>query len=453
MTLDAPMFPLRHWHVAAVVFLFVAGMFARYEALRWNTPYVHDNLLYGNAAESLAKRGDLKIATTDPAYQLLPMHYYSVKEYGGEYLDHNPLWSVLAAPLVMTLGVDGFRATELLSYAAGFALLVLLYMIGARMGPRSLGLFTLALGACSYLLIDFSGNGSFYVFQAALYLLFVYVAVWKQNRLQPVYLGVIAGAGMLLVQQSASLIAAYAVYLLLFEGKGIAHACRTFALFLAPVVLLYAPWGLRNYFFLGSFFPPADMYYVWDKLGIPRVALGDIERHAVTVSSYVRLLITELTNWFPKNLYYIQRQLFVLAPVAYVLAGLLAVEMFFARVSERMRREELPGVALMFLVLGFHIAISAAWPVPKFRYFVAMVPLVITLGGFYLWRFVTVPALRTAVVSSCIFATAALSLLTYFGISSRTYYYGGVLTTDPFGGTWEVSYIAQYKPSPRDPKL
>ena len=433
-----------------LILLFGAGILFRVGAVYFNLPFLHGRWLYGNAAQSLAERGDFKIATYDASE--IP-HIYSVREKGGEFLEHNPLWSILGAGIVLVSPLNGFEATQALSFLAGIAVLILIYRAGLELGGQGAALLSLGLAVFSYLLIDFSGNGSFYIFQGVLYLLFLLVWWREKSKKDTLLLGVIAGLALLLSHQTVALIFAYAAHLIFVKRPGFKLIFASLVLFLLPAVLIYLPWGLRNYFFIGNFFPPADMYYVWDKLGFARRINGDIITYAPTLATYFELAKKVFTNWLPYNLYFINRQLFFLAPLVYIFALFLASEVLFARWFRKLAGESFDKLLPLFLIFGFHILISAAWPVTKFRYFVPMLPLVFLAGSYWITDFISNRRLKLLAAGSSFALLILLSIFTYFSTPSRTYFYGGTVTTDNFGSKGELEYIRNYESSGRDPAL
>ena len=433
-----------------LILLFGAGILFRVGAVYFNLPFLHGRWLYGNAAQSLAERGDFKIATYDASE--IP-HIYSVREKGGEFLEHNPLWSILGAGIVLVSPLNGFEATQALSFLAGIAVLILIYRAGLELGGQGVALLSLGLAVFSYLLIDFSGNGSFYIFQGVLYLLFLLVWWREKSKKDTLLLGVIAGLALLLSHQAVALIFAYVAHLIFVKRPGFKLIFASLVLFLLPAVLIYLPWGLRNYFFIGNFFPPADMYYVWDKLGFARRINGDIITYAPTLATYFELAKKVFTNWLPYNLYFINRQLFFLAPLVYVFALFLAAEVLFFKKWKKLSDGGFRKLLPLFLILGFHILISAVWPVTKFRYFVPMLPLVFLAGSYWITDFISNRRLKLLAAGSSFALLILLSIFTYFSTPSRTYFYGGTVTTDNFGSKGELEYIRNYESSGRDPAL
>lgn len=432
----------KNFFLGIFIFLLGVAVVLRVAAFSWNSAYLHDNSHYGRAAESLAQHGNFKISSS---YSTGVAHSYSVSEKGGEYLDHNPLWPILGSFVVLATGLPGPRALMVWSLLFGTLTLVLVYLVVAEILGREAGLVALALSVFSYELIDFSGNGSFYIFQAFLYLLFIYALISKTKWSHPVVLGAITGCALLTVHQSIALVATYVVYIWHIDWNKKKQAFTKCVQFLAVAIALYLPWGLRNHYFLGNFFPPADTYYIWDKLGVEKVLQGDITKYQLSFTTLFTLIKREITKWFPDNTYYINRQLFILVPVTYIAALFTGIETIFNVVSKNKKIDRLVNVLPVILILFFHILISAAWPITKFRYFVSMIPLVVILGVYYLYAYLQNVRLRNLLIAFTVTITIVLSTITYLGARSHTSYYGGILTTDPFGKQWELNYIDTYQ--------
>ena len=90
-----------------------------------------------------------------------------------------------------------------------------------------------------------------------LYLLFLLVWWREKSKKDTLLLGVIAGLALLLSHQAVALIFAYAAHLIFVKRPGFKSIFSSLVSFLLPAALIYLPWGLRNYFFIGNFFPRA----------------------------------------------------------------------------------------------------------------------------------------------------------------------------------------------------
>ncbi len=428
---------IRSWYeshkISLVFFLvvFFVSIVTRLYSVQLNTKQHGDVALYSATAESIAYRNNFLIDpdTTQP-------YFYSLKEKGGRLLEHNPLWPILAAPLVK-LGMPGYIALKFLSFLSGVFLLILLYGYTKKLGGELLAKFVLFLSSISYVLIDYSGNGSFYVFEACLYIAFLWLLLDLERPGRRLLIGVVLGLGWVLNQQALAMFFTYVVTSVLsvkFSFK------KSFQL-IAPVFLVmfafFLPWGLRNANMFGSFFYNIDTVYLWQKLGMPEIIdANNIIHYPITLQSYINLLEAMVTFWFPHNLYFINRKLFVLAPVLYVFAWFFTIESAFAGSFEKIKKY-IP----IFLLLFFHICISAPWPIAKFRYLVPILPLIFLLGGLYITQFIASERVKKYALIVSSLAVFIFSVITYLGVPSHTYYYEGVPTSDIYGKQGEKDFF------------
>ncbi|MEK7097371.1 MAG: glycosyltransferase family 39 protein [Patescibacteria group bacterium] len=406
------------------------GGAARLYSVQLNIRQHGDVALYTATAESLVSRHDFLIDpdTTQP-------YFYSLKDKGGRFLEHNPLWPLMGAVLVY-LGIGSYTALKILSVVSGILFLPLIYAYAKRLGGEQVAAFVFVLSSLSFALIDYSGNGSFYNFEAGLYVVFLWLLLHLEEGRTPIWLGVVMGLGWLLNQQTLTMFFTYVVYVFFIHTRF--SPKQSFSL-IAPSFLtmfaLFFPWGMHNAAMFGSFFYTIDTTNFWQKLGMKEIIdANNIIHYPITTQSYIQLFKSMITFWFPHNLYFINRKLFVLAPFSYIFAWFFAVEVFFKESLEKAKKF-LPILLLLF----FHICISAPWPIAKFRYLIPMLPFVFLLGGLFISEYVR-PLWRRWSYGACIAFTIAFSVLTYLGVPSHTYYYEGVPTEDIYGKQGEKDF-------------
>lgn len=412
----------------------VVGVGARTFSIFWNERQHGDVMLYSLTAESIAHRGDfLVISDTQSDF------FYSLKEHGGRFLEHNPLWPVLASGLVSLFDISGYAAVRILSLIAGIFLLPLLFFYARRTAGKGTALLATSCTAISYILIDYSGNGSLYVMQAFFYLLFLYILTYDDCPRNSLWIGVLFAFGLLLNQQTLAMVATYGVYL------GIRHwqmprkeIFKQIAYIILPIAILMTPWWVRNAVLFGSPFFSIDFTYVWGKLGVPQTVSNGVISFDVMPATWLSLAKTSLLSWFPHNLYFINRKLFLLAPITYLCSLFLALEMFF----ENKKRSIYGNILLpAALLLFFHISISAGWPIAKFRYLVPILPIVYFFGFFYIVRIIESYRLKLWLAGASVLLLFGVSVLTFFSTPTHTYYYDGSLTTDNFGKNGELDFV------------
>ncbi|MEK9201855.1 MAG: hypothetical protein AAB944_02685, partial [Patescibacteria group bacterium] len=196
------------------VAIIIVGVLLRIFSVHWNQ-YIHgDVLLYAKASESVARLGNFLI----PVDISIP-YWYSLKEKGGRFLEHNPLWPLMGGGVVSAFHISGYEALKILSLGAGVLLLFLTYRFAFLLGGASVALLSLTLAALSYPLIDYSGNGAFYIFQADLYLLFLILLQGIERIQNQILLGAVLGLSFLLNQQTVILFVAYVAYIFFWHSR------------------------------------------------------------------------------------------------------------------------------------------------------------------------------------------------------------------------------------------
>ncbi|MBU6415179.1 glycosyltransferase family 39 protein [Patescibacteria group bacterium] len=412
--------------------ILAAGAAIRYRSLSWNRYEHGDIALYGSAAESIVREGNFRVP-----FDLSSPHWYSVQKLGGRFYELYPLWSIIGAGGIKLVSLSGFQSLKLFSFLAGIALIAVSFFVGKAFANARVGMFCAACASFSYLLTDYSANGAFYGFQAMLYLLLVWILYRLQTLRHVLLAGVVMGLALLVNFQSVALVPAFVAFLFLEYRRDL----KKFFVFsltgLGIVFVMFLPWLIREYILFGNpfYFIEFAATYTWQKIGALTVIKDNVKMLVKSKELYLALLKKTLFFWLPHNLHYVNRKLFILTPMAYIGAWFLGIEAWFSGTNKEMIRK----VALIFLVLFFHILLSVIFPIVKFRYFVPMVPLVFLAGGIYFDM--QKPRLRNILMAGTIILVLAGSWLTYRSVPSHTYYYDGAITTDIFGNQGERDFI------------
>jgi 4-amino-4-deoxy-L-arabinose transferase-like glycosyltransferase len=359
---------------------------------------------------------------------------------GEPLLQHPPAWPILGAAVSTLWGgkteADAFLALRLLSLLSGILLIFLLYNVARKLlSDRAAALFA-ALWAClSALLIDYSGNGAFYMLHAALFLLWLSIALWPPTTKRAVILGGLSGLTYLVNYQALVLLPATVLLLLIEERSWRAKAVRSI-LSIAVFSAVASPWLIRNFLLTGDPFMHhlANLPYVFSKAGVQPVIKNDVYLYPTGVQKYVIFLSMILTSWLPNNSFYIARKLMILAPIAFIF-------MSYGLIDQILSKDRWRKLLPVFLLFAMHFAISASWPITKFRYFVPMLSLSFLLALEALEHFVPERRPRLLWMSLISVAVFLGSVLTYFSVPTHTYYYDGAITTDPFSGRGEWNYL------------
>lgn len=425
--------------VPILLAILLLGFLVRVQALRWNW-FMHADAIDGvMGAATLLRDGRLAVfegpSYPDPSVYVLPAE-------GGEpLLQHAPLWSILGAALTGLRGgeatmVATFLSLRILSVVAGMLVILLSFLVTVRvLGDTTASLAAAAWVAASYLLIDYAGNGAFFSLQAALYLLWILVALRTPTLHRTIILGSLAGITYLLNFQAIILVPA-GVILLFVQGKGIHTMLLHSIVFLVFAGAFAFPWFIRNAIVAGDAFAShaANMWYVYGKAGFQPSEDGVLH---LTLDDRFSIIAGVFHTWLPYNLYYAARKLFVLAPITFLFFSYGLIDLLFS--PSRLRRA-LPLVA----VLAFHTLLSASWPVWKFRYFVPILPLIFLLALEELWHLPWVRQWKTLCVSVTLVVMLMFSILTYRALPTHTTYYDGALTQDPFHSYEERTYLEKW---------
>ncbi len=407
------------------------GILLRIASIGFNDMPHGDVLIDAVAAESVAENGRFAVP--------LALASSSRSGRGAEtLLDYRqPLWPLLAAPLVWLSG-DGYRAARALSFVSGIAFLWVAYVAFHDLFGRSVAVVVFVCCTYSYLLVDFSGNGSLYQLQALFFLAFVSLVGHADRTPYAILVGAIAGCAFLLHPSGVVLaIALVLIPLLQWRWGRVANPGREILLPLAAAVLIALPWLARNLVLFGSLLPSGSDY-LWFKLGVPwTIGVEDSQPFVIFAGGPSPHHAWTMARWFVQNTFYGLRQIAVLAPV-FALVAPLGVFLVWKRLRTERRAED----AALLLVPALFCLLTFAWPVVKFRTFVVLVPLAFGLGAHgalhLLPRF-----WGRATVAVGIAAVFSFSALTYAGTESHTYYYDGVLTRDTFGKAGEAEFIAE----------
>ncbi|MBI4878321.1 MAG: glycosyltransferase family 39 protein [Planctomycetes bacterium] len=357
---------------SAIKFLVFAGLVLRAVALPLNAlPHgdVHLDLL---TLSSLWQGHGLR-TPLERSVELYPPSDAA----GGYPLDqHPPLALLLAAPLRLVTS-NPYTALRLASLFEGALLVLLAFLLGRRLHDAQAGWVAAALVSCSFLLVDFSGNGSIYTLHALLGLV-VLLLLTCDGLLGRLLCGAALGLASLANHQALVFLPTVLLALVLslrrdlLSARGLASA----GALLSGFVLAVLPWWLRNQEVFGDpVFSVNTMYARW-RLG------GAVSIEAFSGTALLQVASpapADLAKGLAKSLIANTRFIVLQAPLW---AGpvLAAALLGGARLLlDGLRRRSCVSLALVLLPL-FHVCSMAAWPATKFRYFVPLLPLLVLLA-------------------------------------------------------------------------
>jgi 4-amino-4-deoxy-L-arabinose transferase-like glycosyltransferase len=294
---------------------------------------------------------------------------------------HAPLWSLIGARLAWVAG-SAFKGLRLGSLLLGLLLLGLVWQQAQRMvrsvpdPPAGLPGLAVALVAMSFVLIDFSGNGSLYMAQACVAV--TLVRLLGRRRPSALALGVLLGAAWLLNHQALVLLPVpFIVLLLTSPAAKRLRAAEAGLLAIAVALLFQGPWWWRNATVFDDAFYSTNSVYPLARAGV-EPALGleggvPVARFADPDGPLWMLSVVRL--WLPANLLYLLSTGLLLWPgLLGVLGGALA-PMIAGALARRDRR-----LLACLVTAGMLAGVALAWPAMKLRYLVPPTPLVVLLG-------------------------------------------------------------------------
>jgi len=391
------------------------GIVLRILSVGWNVIPHGDITLDAKAAQAMYTHGNFQLSediTRSQADQYL--------------IQHPPVWALLGAGAMHLLHVDSFTALRLLSFLCGILILPLMYIISKKYLSKDTALLLTTLVGTSWLMIDFSGNGALYSLHTLLFLVWIY-AVLHVKKYAPLVLGIVCSVAYLTNYQTIVLIPATVMMFLMHRTQ----MTKNIMLYLCVFFTCISPWLIRNHMLFGEAFfgHTINSGYLYIKAGV------DTTDYIYTAEETLKVLTLIFTRWLPFNMYFVARKLFILVPVLFIPFAYSFSEYPF---SWKHLRKVAP---VLILFLG-HLAISTAWPVSKFRYFVPLFPLVLILGAYAVEHMHIRSRFQIKhILGASLVCNIAFSAITYFQIPTHTYYYDGAITQDAFHGQGEIEYM------------
>jgi 4-amino-4-deoxy-L-arabinose transferase-like glycosyltransferase len=300
---------------------------------------------------------------------------------------HPPLWPIVGAVLVGLSG-SAFAGLKLGSLLLGLLLLACVWREADRAtegvvgAPDGLPALAAALVALSFLMLDFSVNGSLYIAQACLVVLLV--RALSSHRLLAstgrcgLVVGLLLGGAWMLNHQAAVLLPVPLIVLLMAPpDNSRARAATIGVLAIVVAALVAAPWWWRNAQVFGDAFYSVNAFYPLYAAGhLPTLGLLDgVPVARMPDASLLTAMLGAQKSWLPPNLLYLLTTGLMLWPGLLALVAAGAWPMFAAARKAADRR-----VLTCLIALAVLMVVSLVWPAMKLRYFVPMTPLVAVLG-------------------------------------------------------------------------
>lgn len=404
--------------------------------------FTHGNV-NENAKAAVAVASSWTLRVAEPSDE---PYWYSTKEYGGRYLDLNaPLWPTIGGVLMKFSGIkpseaNAFLLFRIMSLVVGMGVVISGYLAGKRIISSDAGIFLSAVLGLSYVLVDYSGNGAFYMAQALLYLLWVLAAI-SRIHFRALLLAVLSGIGWLLNYQAVVMIAA-TIILILWERRLWKEKMQSAGLALVVFLLVISPLLIRNARVFGDplHTTKINLTYVWNKAGLTPVIEGPVKTFHLGFADKLRVAESALLEWLPHNAYYVARKLFVLLPVLFILALYGAVDLAFSK--ERRNR-----VFPVILLLGLALSQMLTWPIVQFRYFVPIISLAALIGVEFLYNSIRQSGARYLLMAGTLAGLVLVGFLLFNSNPLHVCYYDCAVTTGPLGRNEELEHLRANNPS------
>jgi len=395
----------------------IVGAFLRFLAFSNNDiPHGDIHLDYA-VAWNLLKNGRLIIpfisAHTYPNTQI---------ETGYPLDQHAPLWPILGGLGALLFG-NIYKSFKLITLIFGILLIPLSYLAFYKAYGKLPALFSCVLISLTYILIDYSGNGSLYIIHAFLFILFV-IAIKTDNILNSILLGILIGVSYLLNYQALILsLALITVYIAKYGvGNRLIEKLPFLLVSLGSAFIVVSPWLIRNINVFGQPLYNVNYEYVIGKLGVNSELTVVNGRMVLSwfwdEFSYTSIFGT-LLKWVIRNLIYLSGRIIILAPIVSFFALLEIYHVFKHHQLHHINE----GALSVLVLLIFHIIISCLWPVFKFRYFVPLLPLLIGMGVYGIFRTFRQKKRLILILTLVVFSFIVVDVITYLRVPSHTNYY------------------------------
>lgn len=341
--------------------MLLLGLCARLDAIRLNAdPHGDVHLDALTLHELRAGHG----FTTPLERAVLP--YARIGDAPGHPADQHPPLMVLLGAAVAPL--EPYLALRIVSLIFGVLLIAAVHRLLLPHAGRDGALLGAALASASFLLADFSGNGSIYTVQACLAVAAL-IALRGRGAASALAAGCALGLAYLTNYQALVLLPAALVV------PGVPASRRV--LVLAGFAAAAMPWWIRNAQVFGSPFFSVNGDYLKAWLGgeVRLVAKDGVFLQEVAAPS----LLAAIKAW--RGILVVNTRFVLLQTPVWLTCVVPAAALGAAIALRRGWLERKPDLVALVLFLAAQLAVTVLWPAAKFRYLVPIAPLVIALAA------------------------------------------------------------------------
>lgn len=360
--------------------ILIAGSVLRFVAIPWNAEAPHGDVHLDAVTLHSLWQGDGFVTPLGRSVEMYPPRHdpsaQAAQDRPAGYPadQHPPLLLLLAWPL-RAIVADPYFALQIVTLIAGLLLLLATWRTGARLFDESRGRLAAALVAGSFLLVDFSANGSIYILQA-LWLVLAVCAFSRVTMWAWLVGGALLGLGWLTNYQALIAIPAAALAALLSRDPLSLRIGRIAAMLLGFAAVAW-PWWMRNVAVFSDPFFSVNPLYLKAWLGASlslttEQGVDVLQTGPLTASSILRAL---------KGILVVNGRMF-LSQSAWWMGPLLSAGVIGAlRAVGTCRERSKCGVTVLALLAAIQVAVLWIWPAAKFRYLVPIVPLLALLAA------------------------------------------------------------------------
>ncbi len=340
------------------------GIGLRVGAFFWNTRLPGDINMFALTAREFAANNQFNYP-----FKYEYSDYTSYQTLKQPYSLHPPLWSLTAGAIAKFFKTDNsFKILKVMTLLAGIAVMLYpLYAVFDKLWHPTVLLAEVLLFGFSPMLIDFSGNGSFYILSTLLILLVINL-LYKFNYQQlRSYLlaGVLCGIS---VQIHGQLLAIFTALLLFWLWNRNTLRWKGVTLFIITIIVLLLPWGVWS---ANHFGKPFYLYTLqqdlWQRLGIVHTGIYDniittrfikpisldiLAKHFISILNNTLLLISVL--------------ILEISPFGFVLSLFGGIYLF---------KKNVKLFWATTLPITFYFGIIIFWGIFKYRFLVPVLPI------------------------------------------------------------------------------
>ncbi len=340
------------------------GVGLRIGAFFWNTQLQGDINLFALTAREFIENNRLFYPAKYEFSDYVP--YLTLSSPASQ---HPPLWPLLTGVIGKLFHTQNtFLILKILSEIGGLLLFFSILFFGKRTNMRLTAAIAVMLVALSPTLIDFSANGSPYIFSAALLVITsgLFSTFPKNKKIGYALGGIIVGIGMLTHSIMVCLLPAFFIFWLLKSKGNYIRQWKNLIIFGLVFFITLLPWLMWNFAHFGKPLYSYSTFHLLKKLGIAKMG---IFQNSVTT----QIVAPVDFNILQKYLFLMKREaslffidyLFELGPFVIILSAIGAVKTLKSRWENSFA---------LFVPTALYLITVVLWATFRHRFIVPALP-------------------------------------------------------------------------------